>query len=221
MSTRRRVAITGLGMVTPVGNDVATTWANLRAGRSGLTSVYWELNQRRAQLSFLQMPSACSPLTPALSMKRWSAGGSPARSAASAARAGEPPALRTSAGFRGSRREVFRRNLSPLRGEGARSAPSDGSKSSPRPIANTQARRPSNYHSRGKTRTTALPAPSAYGATPSPLNGERAGVRGEHGVARNELRCAWTDNRAFRRTAAPLGNPRRSAETPLRGEGLQ
>ena len=32
---RRRVAITGLGLVTPVGNDVATTWDNLRAGVSG------------------------------------------------------------------------------------------------------------------------------------------------------------------------------------------
>jgi 3-oxoacyl-(acyl-carrier-protein) synthase len=32
---RRRVAITGLGLVTPVGNDVATTWEALRAGRSG------------------------------------------------------------------------------------------------------------------------------------------------------------------------------------------
>ena len=32
---RRRVAITGLGLVTPVGNDVATTWRALQAGRSG------------------------------------------------------------------------------------------------------------------------------------------------------------------------------------------
>jgi len=31
----RRVAITGVGMVTPVGNDAATTWANLRVGKSG------------------------------------------------------------------------------------------------------------------------------------------------------------------------------------------
>ena len=30
----RRVAITGLGLVTPAGNDVATTWATLLAGRS-------------------------------------------------------------------------------------------------------------------------------------------------------------------------------------------
>jgi len=36
---RRRVAITGIGMVTPVGNDSPTTWANLRAGRSGVAPI--------------------------------------------------------------------------------------------------------------------------------------------------------------------------------------
>jgi 3-oxoacyl-[acyl-carrier-protein] synthase II len=35
MSSRRRVAITGIGLVTPVGNDVGTTWSALRQGRSG------------------------------------------------------------------------------------------------------------------------------------------------------------------------------------------
>src|SRR2546427_4620873 len=35
MSARRRVAITGLGLVTPVGNDVAATWAALLASKSG------------------------------------------------------------------------------------------------------------------------------------------------------------------------------------------
>ena len=34
-SGRRRVAVTGVGLVTPVGNDVATTWDALLAGRSG------------------------------------------------------------------------------------------------------------------------------------------------------------------------------------------
>ena len=32
---RRRVVVTGLGCVTPVGNDVATTWQALLDGKSG------------------------------------------------------------------------------------------------------------------------------------------------------------------------------------------
>jgi 3-oxoacyl-[acyl-carrier-protein] synthase II len=32
---RRRVVVTGLGAVTPVGNDVATTWQSLLTGVSG------------------------------------------------------------------------------------------------------------------------------------------------------------------------------------------
>ena len=36
MIARRRVAITGLGMVTPLGHNAPTTWNGLLAGRSGL-----------------------------------------------------------------------------------------------------------------------------------------------------------------------------------------
>ncbi|HEY7793486.1 MAG TPA: beta-ketoacyl-ACP synthase II [Gaiellaceae bacterium] len=36
---RRRVVITGLGMVTPLGNDVETTWSNLLAGESGAAEI--------------------------------------------------------------------------------------------------------------------------------------------------------------------------------------
>ena len=35
MKAKRRVAVTGIGLVTPVGNDVATTWNALLEGRSG------------------------------------------------------------------------------------------------------------------------------------------------------------------------------------------
>jgi 3-oxoacyl-[acyl-carrier-protein] synthase II len=37
--SRRRVVITGLGLVSPVGNSVAEAWANLVAGRSGIDNV--------------------------------------------------------------------------------------------------------------------------------------------------------------------------------------
>jgi 3-oxoacyl-[acyl-carrier-protein] synthase II len=37
--TRRRVAVTGVGLVTPVGNDVESSWAALLAGRSGAAPI--------------------------------------------------------------------------------------------------------------------------------------------------------------------------------------
>ncbi len=37
--TRRRVVVTGLGLVCPVGNSVAEGWANLVAGRSGIAPI--------------------------------------------------------------------------------------------------------------------------------------------------------------------------------------
>jgi 3-oxoacyl-[acyl-carrier-protein] synthase II len=37
--SKRRVVVTGLGHVSPVGNDVATGWANLLAGQSGITTI--------------------------------------------------------------------------------------------------------------------------------------------------------------------------------------
>ncbi len=37
--SRRRVVITGLGIVCPVGNDVPSAWANLVAGRSGIVPI--------------------------------------------------------------------------------------------------------------------------------------------------------------------------------------
>ncbi len=34
--SKRRVVVTGLGIVSPVGNDVAAAWASILAGRSGI-----------------------------------------------------------------------------------------------------------------------------------------------------------------------------------------
>lgn len=39
MNARRRIAITGVGMVTPVGLDAPTTWKNLLAGQSGVNTI--------------------------------------------------------------------------------------------------------------------------------------------------------------------------------------
>src|SRR5882724_5307753 len=37
--SRRRVVVTGLGLISPVGNTVATGWANLVAGRTGIANI--------------------------------------------------------------------------------------------------------------------------------------------------------------------------------------
>jgi 3-oxoacyl-[acyl-carrier-protein] synthase II len=43
---RRRVVVTGLGAVTPLGNDVETTWSNLVAGKSGAAVIeQWDASE--------------------------------------------------------------------------------------------------------------------------------------------------------------------------------
>ena len=37
--TSRRVVITGLGMLTPLGADVASTWEGIKAGKSGIRNI--------------------------------------------------------------------------------------------------------------------------------------------------------------------------------------
>ena len=36
---RTRVVITGMGCISPLGNDIATTWRNLKAGKSGIAPI--------------------------------------------------------------------------------------------------------------------------------------------------------------------------------------
>jgi 3-oxoacyl-[acyl-carrier-protein] synthase II len=37
--TRRRVVVTGLGMLSPLGTDVASTWEGIKAGKSGISNI--------------------------------------------------------------------------------------------------------------------------------------------------------------------------------------
>ncbi|REM09212.1 beta-ketoacyl-ACP synthase II, partial [Mycobacterium tuberculosis] len=37
--TKRRVVVTGLGCIAPVGNSVTESWANLLAGKSGIANI--------------------------------------------------------------------------------------------------------------------------------------------------------------------------------------
>jgi 3-oxoacyl-[acyl-carrier-protein] synthase II len=46
LNGRRRVVITGLGAVTPLGNDVETSWQNLTAGKSGAAKIeQWDASE--------------------------------------------------------------------------------------------------------------------------------------------------------------------------------
>jgi 3-oxoacyl-[acyl-carrier-protein] synthase II len=52
MSARRRVVVTGLGIVCPVGNDVQSAWTQLVAGTSGITRITrFDASAYRAQIA--------------------------------------------------------------------------------------------------------------------------------------------------------------------------
>lgn len=50
--SRRRVVVTGLGHLAPVGNTVADGWANIVAGKSGITRVSkFDVSQYPSQIA--------------------------------------------------------------------------------------------------------------------------------------------------------------------------
>ena len=54
MAERRRVVVTGMGMLSAVGNDVRTTWDALLAGQTGVRPIRQE--------NKLLIPAAFSPV---------------------------------------------------------------------------------------------------------------------------------------------------------------
>jgi 3-oxoacyl-[acyl-carrier-protein] synthase II len=59
--SQRRVVITGLGAVTPLGLDVPTTWANLIAGKSGVSPITsWDASRYDCRFA-AQVPAAFEP----------------------------------------------------------------------------------------------------------------------------------------------------------------
>lgn len=52
LSPNRRVVITGIGTLNPLGNDVATTWHNIAAGNSGIGSItLFDATDYKAQIA--------------------------------------------------------------------------------------------------------------------------------------------------------------------------
>ncbi|MCB0221777.1 MAG: beta-ketoacyl-ACP synthase II [Chrysiogenetes bacterium] len=52
MTDQRKVVVTGMGAVTPLGNDLATTWKNLLAGKSGIGRITrFDPSELRSQIA--------------------------------------------------------------------------------------------------------------------------------------------------------------------------
>lgn len=52
MNEFRRVVVTGLGAITPVGNNAAETWENMKAGKNGISPItYFDTEKLKAKLA--------------------------------------------------------------------------------------------------------------------------------------------------------------------------
>jgi 3-oxoacyl-[acyl-carrier-protein] synthase II len=74
MSTKRRVAVTGLGIISPVGNTVAAAWENLLAGRSGVGRITrFDASAYRAQIAGEVRDFQVTDFVPAKEVRRMDA----------------------------------------------------------------------------------------------------------------------------------------------------
>lgn len=62
MSMRRRVVVTGMGAVTPLGNDVESTWNGLLAGKSGIAPITrWDASQHSTRIAGMAKDFSLDP----------------------------------------------------------------------------------------------------------------------------------------------------------------
>ena len=63
--TLRRVVVTGLGAITPVGNTVEEMWANLKAGVHGIAPItLFDTTDYKTKMFMIQMKNSKDPDIP-------------------------------------------------------------------------------------------------------------------------------------------------------------
>ncbi|RZU37131.1 3-oxoacyl-[acyl-carrier-protein] synthase II [Fluviicoccus keumensis] len=70
--SRRRVVVTGMGMVTCLGRDVASTWEGILAGRSGITSIdHFDASQYKTRFAGIVRDFEPESAMPAKELRRY------------------------------------------------------------------------------------------------------------------------------------------------------
>ena len=70
--SRRRVVVTGLGMVTSLGVDVASTWAGIIAGKSGISNIdHFDTSAYKTRFAGLVRDFKAEDYMPAKEVRRY------------------------------------------------------------------------------------------------------------------------------------------------------
>ncbi|HNI64097.1 MAG TPA: beta-ketoacyl synthase N-terminal-like domain-containing protein, partial [Agitococcus sp.] len=70
--SRRRVVVTGLGMVTSLGADVASTWSHILQGKSGISHIdHFDASQYKTRFAGLVRDFKAEEYLPAKELRRY------------------------------------------------------------------------------------------------------------------------------------------------------